>query len=193
MLARIQVRRAFILRRPPRVEGGYTAAGYTVRPVRRGGTTSLVLKAFLLMGTIGLIVWAGTLPGNAQQDPLGWDLLLVALIGAALTLLVLRILRRTRPLLLPYVVRALRRIRGEGPVSNIMASVLVGLAILGFLVAVVGLIVVGVTAALGHGNGGIPEAAVLVPFCVGVGSRIVLWAMGRDEFPFSGDGGDGAI
>lgn len=163
-------------------------AGYTVRPVRRGGTTSLALKAFLLMGTIGLIVWAGTLPDHAQQDPVGWDLLLVALIGAALALLVLRLLRRTRPLLLPYVVWAVRRLRGEGSVSDFVEGVLVGLTILGFSVAVVGLIVVAVTSALGHGHGGVPEAAVLVPFCVGVGARVVLWAMGRDEFPFFGDG-----
>jgi hypothetical protein len=189
MLARIQVRRALIPRRPSRVEGGYTAAGYSVRPVRRGGAISLVLKAFLLIGTIGLIVWAGTLPDNGQQDPVGWDLLLVALIGAALTLLVLRLLRRMRPLLLPYVVWAVRRLRGEGPVSDVMESVLVVVAILGFSVAVVGLIVVAVLAALGHGHAGVPEAAVLVSFCVGVGARVVLWAMGRDEFPFFGDGG----
>jgi quinol-cytochrome oxidoreductase complex cytochrome b subunit len=113
----------------------------------------------------------------------------VALIRAALTLLVLRLLRRMRPLLLPYVVWAVRRLRGEGPVSDLMETVLVVVAILGFSVAVVGLIVVAVMAALGHGHGGVPEAAVLVPFCVGVGARVVLWAMGRDEFPFSGDGG----
>lgn len=97
------------------------------------------------------------------------------------------LLRRTRPLLLPYVVWGVRRLRGEGPVSDFMENVLFVLVILGFLVAAVGLVVVGVMAALGHR--GVPEAVVLGPFCVGVGAKVVLWAMGRDEFPFFGDGG----
>jgi hypothetical protein len=167
------------LLRPHRVNADRDELG-----ARRGGTTSLVLKAFLLTGTIGLIVWAGTLPDNAQQDPVGFDLLLVALIGAALTLLVLRLLRRTRPLLMPHLVWGVRRFRGEGPVLDVIAIVLVVLAILGYLLALVGLVVVAVMAAFGHQ--GVPEAVVVTPFCVGVGATVVLWAMGRAELPTGG-------
>jgi hypothetical protein len=61
-------------------------AGHTAVRARRGGMTSLVLKAFLIAGTVGLFVWADMLPDDADSEPVGWDLLLVALIGAALAL-----------------------------------------------------------------------------------------------------------
>jgi hypothetical protein len=147
--------------------------------------TSLVLKAFLIAGTVGLFVWADMLPDDADSEPVGWDLLLVALIGAALALLLLRLMRRTRPLMIPYVVRRVRRLRGDGPIVEAVAGVLAILAVLGFLLALVMLLVLAIAAALWHG--GIPEALVLGPFCVAVGARVVLWAMGRGEFP-DGDG-----
>ena len=71
---------------------------------RRGGTASLVLKAFLITGTVGLFVWEGFLPNDDSEPPVAWDVLLFALPAAALVLLVLRLLRRRQPLM-PYAVR----------------------------------------------------------------------------------------
>jgi len=149
---------------------------------RRGGTASLVLKAFLIVGTIGFFAW----PEPGSEAPTGAAVLLIALVAAAVALLVLRLLRRTRPLLLPYLTRGLRRLRGEGSVLDATENVLSVVAVLGWLLVVVGLVVVGVMAALGHK--GVPEAVVIVPLCVSVGAQIVLWAMGRGEFP-GGEGG----
>jgi hypothetical protein len=43
------------------------------RPV---GATSIALKLFLIVGTVGLFVWAGFLPEADEATPLGWSLLL---------------------------------------------------------------------------------------------------------------------
>ena len=162
---------------------------------RRGGTTSIALKGFLLVGTLGLFVWAGFLPDNDDEPPLGWVLLFGALLIATLGVLVLRVLGRSRPLIVP-IIRVLIAVHrgpdGGGAALNpsvrallhFVGGVLAVVWFTGWVAFVVAMIVV-VVVAIGW-NATIPVALGVTPLCVALAAQFGLWLIGYGGSP----GGD---
>lgn len=146
-----------------------------------------MLKIFVVMATVGLLVWAAYLPDDDEEPPLGWVVLSLAVLIAALALVVLRLFGRSRPL-----IRLIRRLHGHAPALEpaelrIVDSIELALDLVcavAFVVFALGLLAVGVAAIGWHAR--LPVAVGVVPFSVLVGGGIGLWLIGRGEFPGGG-------